>query len=250
MPNQYDYSLKFFDRYYRPEYTTIVVAGDVKPAHVRALVDKYWGNWKRGSYKAEIPVEPPQQAPRTANVDWPTRTLPWVAVAYKNPAYTDSEPESAALDAIAYLGFSRNSELYQKLVVQEQKVDMLNGNNPDNVDPNLFQILARVKNPADMDYVRDQILDTIKNLRDNPVPAAKLEAVKNNLRYGFSLRMDNSEAVAGSVARYVALRRTPATIDSLYAQYAALTPEVVQKVAQKYLIDNNRTIVTLTGGAK
>ncbi len=29
MPNQYDYSLKFFDRYYRPEYTTIVVAGDV-----------------------------------------------------------------------------------------------------------------------------------------------------------------------------------------------------------------------------
>jgi zinc protease len=250
MPNQYDYSLKFFDRYYRPEYTTIVVAGDVKPAHVRALVDKYWGEWKRGSYKAEIPVEPPQQDPRTAHVDWPTRTLPWVAVAYKNPAYTDSEPDSAALDAIAYLGFSRNSELYQKLVVQEQKVDMLNGSNPDNVDPNLFEILARVKNPADMDYVRDQILETVKNLRDNPVPAAKLEAVKNNLRYSFSLRMDNSEAVAGSVARYVALRRTPATIDSLYAQYAALTPEVVQKVAQKYLIDNNRTIVTLTGGAK
>jgi len=27
MPNQYEYSLKFFDRYYRPEYTTIVVVG-------------------------------------------------------------------------------------------------------------------------------------------------------------------------------------------------------------------------------
>ena len=36
MPNQYDYSLKFFDRYYRPEYTTIVVVGDVKPKAVRA----------------------------------------------------------------------------------------------------------------------------------------------------------------------------------------------------------------------
>ena len=55
MPNQYEYSLKFFDRYYRPEYTTIIVVGDVKPKAVRELVDKYWGEWKRGSYKPEIP---------------------------------------------------------------------------------------------------------------------------------------------------------------------------------------------------
>ncbi len=60
MPNQYEYSLKFFDRYYRPEYTTIIVVGDVKAKAVRALVDKYWGEWKRGSYKPEIPVEPAQ----------------------------------------------------------------------------------------------------------------------------------------------------------------------------------------------
>ena len=43
MPNQYDYSLKFFDRYYRPEYTTIIVAGDVKQKPVRDLVVKSWG---------------------------------------------------------------------------------------------------------------------------------------------------------------------------------------------------------------
>ena len=49
MPNQYEYSLKFFDRYYRPEYTTIIVVGDVKAKAVRAMVDKYWGEWKRGS---------------------------------------------------------------------------------------------------------------------------------------------------------------------------------------------------------
>jgi zinc protease len=66
MPNQYEYSLKFFDRYYRPEYTTIIVVGDVKAKAVRAMVDKYWGEWKRGSYKPDIPVEPAQNGPRTA----------------------------------------------------------------------------------------------------------------------------------------------------------------------------------------
>ena len=250
MPNQYDYSLKFFDRYYRPEYTTVVVAGDVQPAAVRALVEKYWGNWVRGSYKADIPAEPPQQEPRTGHVDWPARTLPILVVAFKGPAYTDSAPDSAALDAISYLGFSPNSELYQKLVVQEQKVDTLVAYNPDHVDPNLFEISARVKNPADMDYVRDQVLAAVSRFREAPVASEKLEAVKNHLRYAFSLGMENSEAVASAVAGYIALRRTPATIDRLYAQYGALTPEVVARVARKYFTDSGRTIVTLTGGAK
>src|ERR1700730_3848007 len=70
MPNQYGYSLKFFDRYYRPEYTTIIVVGDVKAKATRDLVDKYWGAWKHGSYKPDIPAEPPQEGPRTGHVDW------------------------------------------------------------------------------------------------------------------------------------------------------------------------------------
>src|ERR1700722_5591083 len=57
MPDEYDYSLKFFDRYYRPEYTTIIVAGDVDPKRVRALIDERWGAWKRGSYKPAFPTE-------------------------------------------------------------------------------------------------------------------------------------------------------------------------------------------------
>lgn len=250
MPNQYEYSLKFFDRYYRPEYTTILVAGDVKHKQVRSLVEKYWGKWQRGSYKPEIPVEPPQKGPRTAHVDWPTPTLPWLAVAYKASAFTDSAPDSAALDAMLFLGFSPNSDLYQRLVVEEQKVDALFASNPDRADPFLFTVYARIKKPEDMDYVREQVLETIRGFRDRPVPRERLEAVKNHLRYSFILHMDNSEAVADALAHYVALRRTPETVERLYARYAALTPEELQQVARKYLVEDGRTIVTLTGGAK
>ena len=76
MPNQYEYGLKFFDRYYRPEYTTMLVVGDVKPKAVRELVDRYWGEWKRGTYQPEIPQEPAQAAPRTAHVPWPESDAP------------------------------------------------------------------------------------------------------------------------------------------------------------------------------
>jgi zinc protease len=249
MPNQYDYSLQFFERYYRPEYTTMIVAGDVRAKAVRALADKYWGGWKRGSYKAAVPAEPAQDGPRRNRIAWPSPTLPWVVIAYRGPAYTDTEKDSAALDALSFLAFSQNSELYQKLVIQEQKVDQMSADNEDHVDPYCFEIDARVKEPADMEYVEQQILGTVKTYRDKPVEKERLEAVKNHLRYSFSLSLDNSQSIAGAVARAVALRRTPETLNRIFALYAQLTPEDIQQAARKYLVESGRTTITMTGAA-
>ena len=252
MPNQYEYSLKFFDRYYRPEYTTIIVVGDVKVKAVRAMVDKYWGAWKRGSYKPDIPVEPAQNGPRTAHVDWPSPTLPIVAVAFKAPAYNDATRETAALDALANLAFSSTSDLYQRLVVKEQKVDTIFSNAPGSVDPAMFEIAARVKKVEDLDYVRERILETVKAFQEKPVDAARLDTLRRRLRYQVALSMDNSDTIAQILSYYVALRRSPETMNALYDQYAVLTPEDVRQAAAKYLVEKGRTIVTLTGpgGAK
>ena len=252
MPDEYDYSRQFFARYYRPEYTTIIVAGDVDPKRVRALVDERWSTWKRGSYTAEIPAEPPQDAPRTAHVDWPAPTLPWVTIAYRGPAYSDDTADTVALDAIARLGFGENSPLYQKLVIEEQKVDTLRAGPPDHLDPELFTVYARVKKASDLESVQQQIAATAQDFASQPVNADKLEGLKQHLRYEFALGLDNSEAIAETVAEYVALRRTPETANRYYDMYANLTPEDIERVAKKYLADHNRTTVTLTstGGAK
>jgi zinc protease len=249
MPNQYEYSQKFFDRFYRPEYTTIVVVGDVKTKAVREMVDKAWGSWKKGSYKADIPVEPPQEKPRTANIDWQGPALPTVTVAFRSPAYTDDAKDLAALDALAYLAFSPTSDLYQQLVIKEQKVDGLSGGTPNRVDPYLYSITARVKKQSDVEYVRDRILETVKTFQKKPVDAARLDAVRKRLRYQLALSLDSSDAIAGVLASYIALRGSPETLNKLYDQYAAVTPEDLQKAAAKYLIENNRTIVTLTPAA-
>ncbi len=247
MPNQYAYSRQFFERWYRPEYTTIVVVGDIKTEQVRALAGKYWGNWKRGSYVAKIPAEPPQGAPRTNQVNWPTPTLPWLAVAFHGPAYSDTQNDQAVLDIISYLGFSQSSELYQKLVIQEQKVDSLSAENPDHVDPNLFTVMARVKRAEDLDAVRGDVLATCRQYQETLVPKQRLEDVKNRLRYQFALSLDNSDSIAGTLASYIGLRRTPETINRLYDLYAAVTPEDVQRIARKYFVDEGRIVVTLRG---
>jgi zinc protease len=107
-----------------------------------------------------------------------------------------------------------------------------------------------VKKAEDLDYVRREILAAVERFKTELVQKAKLDAVKNRERYGLALSMTDSDRVAGTVAQFVALKRTPDTIDKLYAIYAKLTPEDLRAIARKYLIDTNRTIVTLTGPAK
>jgi zinc protease len=250
MPNQYEYSWEFFKRFYRPEYTTVVLVGDVTRQRALDLTKRYFGEWKRGDYVAKIPAEPKQTEPRTAHLDWPSPTLPMIAVAFRGPAYSDVDKDKMALDFLAQIAFGPNSDLYQKLVLKEQKVDTFGPSFGNQVDPELFTVLARVKDPKDVDYVRDQILATFKRFNTELIPEAKLNATRSRLRYSFAMAMNSSDAIAGTLAPFISLRRTPDTIDKLALLMETITPQDVRDTAAKYFRDESRTIVTLASKPK
>ncbi|MFN7988721.1 MAG: pitrilysin family protein [Thermoanaerobaculia bacterium] len=246
MPNQFAYSKAFFDRWYRPEYATVIVAGDVDPAKVLPLVEKYWGSWKRGTYTVEIPTEPAPTGPKTVHVPWATPTLPWVVVSFHGPAFSTTEKDWAALDLLLDLAFGPTSDAYRKLVETEQKVDQLFPNVPASADPQLVSAGARVKKLEDAVAVRDEILRTFATLRTEPVAARRLADAKANARYGLVRRLDNTEAIAGTLARYVRHRREYGTLNELYRLYDALTPDDLRAAAQKYVVDAGLVLTTLS----
>jgi zinc protease len=124
MPNEYQYSKEFFHRWYRPEYTTLIVAGDVTPDQVMALADKHWGAWKGGGpAPPTIPKEPAPKGPQYVHVPWPTDTLPYVTVAFPGPAFLETSKDTVAMALTSALYFGPTSELYKRLVVTEQRVD-------------------------------------------------------------------------------------------------------------------------------
>ena len=88
-------------------------------------------------------------------------------------------------------------------------------------------------------------METFKRFTSQPVSQAKLDATRSRLRYSFALGLDSSEAIASAMAQYIALKRTPETVDKLYALYDTITPQDIRDVAARYFIDNRRTIVTL-----
>jgi zinc protease len=247
MPNQFDYSKTFFERWYRPRQATILVAGDVDPEETFRLVEKHWGGWAAGdSAEVAIPQEPPHRVPVVAHVPWPTTTLPWVTVAFHAPAFSTTDRGCAALDTLLDLTFGETSELYQRLVEREQVADQFAPYYPTNQDPSLATIFARVKKLDDVAYVRDAILREAARSRREPVDTERLEAAKSHNRYAFARTLDNSESIASALARFVRYERRYQTLNEFFRVYDSLTVEDLSTAAETYFTDGNLVVTTLS----
>ncbi|HEY0372670.1 MAG TPA: pitrilysin family protein, partial [Thermoanaerobaculia bacterium] len=245
MPNQFEYSKTFFSRWYRPERTTIIVAGDVEPNRVFQLVEKYWGDWQRGTFSVDIPQETTHNGPIYAHVPWSSETLPWVTVGFHGPSASQMK-DQAAMDVAFDLSFGETSDLYKRLVEQDQKVDQLFAFGGPNVDPALFTVFARVKDAKDAIEVRDEIIRTFAGLRSKPLDAKRVSDAKSNSRYGFVRGLDNTDAIASTIAGYAHFERSYDTINKYYRELATVTPAAIQDAAQRYFTDKNLVVTTLS----
>lgn len=246
MPNQYEYSREFFKRWYRPENTTIIIAGDVEPRAAFALVEKYWSVWQKGDYKVTIPTEPIPKGSVYAHVPWQTPTLPIVTVGFHAPAFSDTDKEYAAMDLLMDLYFGPTSDIYRRLVEQEQKVDQFIPDFPAQVDPPLDTVYARIKDIKDSIYVRNLMMETFTKARNTLVDEKRLAEAKSSGRYGFARRLDNTEEIAATLARFVHFQRSAGTINNLFRTYASITPADIQAAAKKYFTDERLVLTTLS----
>lgn len=245
MPNQFEYSRTFFDRFYRPENCILLVVGDVDAKQVVGLAKRHYGAWQRGSYAAAVPGEPPQKKEKRSHVAWDKPTQPYLYIGYHVPGFSDSGRETPALDIIAQMLFSEAAPLYQRLVVEEQVVDLLHGGAGDHRDPYLFEILARVKDPVKMEYVESALHAALAGLHDDPVDAERLKRIQSHLKYAFAGGLDTGGAAARQLAHYLALTGDPEAVNRIYARYETVTPDDVKSVARTYFVPTNRTVVTL-----
>jgi zinc protease len=247
MPEAYDYSLSFFKRFYRPENVVILVVGDVDPKATFDLIRKYYGGWTKGYALPKIAPEPPQTAERRVDITYPGKTLPILCMAYKGVAFDPGNIDFAAARLLNDLAFGETSELYKKLVIREQKVQFLFADVPMNRDMPLFTITTMVKNPEDIDSVRKNIEETIKEFQTAPVSEQKLAEVKRHDKYAFLDSLDSPERVAEALVRYIAMTGGIEVVDQLYAEYDRVTPEDIRHAAQQYYQPQRCTIAVLKG---
>ena len=248
MPNQFEYSQLYKKRFYAPDNTILLVAGDFNPARLKALVQKYYGGWEKSNYTLATPVEPPQAEARRAHYSWPSRTLPRLAIGFHGPAYSDEAVDKAALNLLAEIAFSPFSPLYQRLVNKEQKCLSLGASFADTRDPSLLIFNAVVKSAADLPYVEKEILKELERLKAELISPDILADVKSSLRYSMAAAMGTTDGVAGALAFYINLAGDPGTLNKLFDLYDRVSPQSVQNAARKFFRTANSTTVTLAPG--
>lgn len=247
MPQQFEYSKSFFNRFYRPENTVLIITGDIDPSKTMKLINKYYGTWQKGYVAPNITQEPPQTAERTAEVAYPGRTLPIINIGYKGDAFDPNSKDYIAAIFLGDLAFGKNSDLNKKLVVKEQKVQFLGADIPMNRDMPLFEIYSMVKKEDDINYVRDEIYRTIQEFKTKPVEEKKLNDLKRRNKYSFLMGLDTPDRVAGGLARFTALTGGIEIVDQLYKALDTVTSEDIMNAAIKYFTPERRTVVVLKG---
>jgi zinc protease len=247
MPTMYDYSISFFNRYYRPENVVLLIVGDINPKEIMPMVKSYYGEWKKGYVPPKIETEPKQTAEIVSEVKYSGKSLPILSIAYKGSAYNPGDKEVLSAMLLGDLAFGENSALFKKLYIKEQKVQFLEPQFQKNRDPFLWIVWAMVNDEKDLNYVKSEILSTAEYYKNNLVSKSELENLKKRLKYMYLMNLDTPSKVAGSLAREIAITTSVESIDINFATLEKLTPEDIQKAAKKYFNTDQRTIVTLKG---
>ncbi|MCP4662110.1 MAG: insulinase family protein [bacterium] len=249
MPTMYEYSKSFFSRYYRPENVVLLIVGDLEVEPTMELVRKYYGAWKPGYEPPKVTPEPPQTEERRIEVSYEYRSLPLLGVAYKSKAFDPNDRTLAAAELFCELAFGETSELYKKLVLDEQVVERITIDSGIMRDPGLISLLSRIKDPSKIDYVLAEIDRVIAQGQTTPPDAHRLAAVQSRLKYEFLMDLDTPSAVALSITRIVAVTGGIEAVDELYRSYERVTPEDVVAAARELFVPAHRTVAILRGGS-
>jgi len=245
MPKELAYSRQFFDRYYRPENVILLVVGDAEPEAVFKLVEKHYGEWKRGGKHPAVSAEPPQKREKRAALTWKGATLPMLLEGYHAPAFSTTNVDVPTLDVLSELLFAERAPLYKRLVIKEQKVETLSGSNDAHVDPNLFTVLARIKKPDDLGYVEKAIHDEMARIAREGVDEKTLAEVLSHVKYAFAGQLSTADKTANTAAQFLALTGDISSMNAYFALYDKVTSADVKRVAGAIFTPANRTVVTM-----
>lgn len=210
MPTSLTRAQRFFSMYYRPELTTIVVAGDVQPEDALALVKGSHGAWAPPPAVAPapaVPAEPPQTVERRAVVEWTDGPVnPYVAVGWKVPAFQAGHLDSAALGVVDALLTADVAPLHRRLVDQEGLAWSVQSWGTNSRWPGLYTLIIELRSGADPARVEAILAEELHALADPSSDAlrVRVEAARARLRRSELLSLDSPRAWANRVGAFAA----------------------------------------------
>ncbi len=234
----------FFKTYYAPNNAVLCLVGDFNPDELLVKIRKYFEAIPSQPAPAPVVVqEPPQTAERRKTLTDNFAPLARVDIAYKMPA--GNTPDWFALDVLSdILSTGQSSILTQKLVRDKEVATAAFAFVGEQRGPGLFRFFAIIRPGHTPEEVEKMINEEVERAKQQPYSSEILAKVRMQHRRSQISGMTSTLNRAATMADNAIFYNDPTLIYTDVEKFNAVTPADIQRVAQKYLTDNNRTVIT------
>jgi zinc protease len=226
---------------YAPGNALLLIAGDVTPDTLLPKIKALFGAIPASTPAPQVTaVEPPQHGERRVLLKRPA-SLPVYVAAYHVPNLKNDDSFPLSLLAIV-LGDSRSSRLQRTLV--EDKALVLSADadyDRTSRDASLFALSMRIAPEKQWRDAEVALYKEVEKLKKQPVTEKELERAKNLLESTFTYGQDSLFFRALQLGEYASLGDW-SLILKVVPGIRAVTAADLQRVAQTYLGEDNRTV--------
>ena len=228
---------KFFQQYYSPSNSTIVVAGNFDIDNVKSLIEKYFGEIKSNGNPASI-KSTPAKLTDTKFIEFEDKVnLERIYLAWHTQNAFDKD--DASLDILSdILTGSKNARLTRKLIYELQIAQDVSSMQFSGKYGGHFMIVATAKPGKTLDEIKKIIFDEISLLINKNISQLELNRSKNVIKSNFIYSLQNIDTIADLLNLYNFYLGEPNSFNFDLNRYNNVDKTEIRHVAEKYLKKN------------
>ena len=234
----------FYEKYYSPDRATVIIVGDVDEDKALKTLEKYYGNIPgKNTPDGLIKVDAEQTAQKRKKIPLNIQNEKlWLA--YKIPEARS--PDAPVFEVIqALLTDGMNSRLNRALVDTGISTNVGSGSFSLR-DPGIFTVVTDLQKGKSSFLAEPIILREIERLKSNLVNADELARAKNLVRFHFYEKLSTNDGKANFIGESETQFGGLEAGIQFHEKILAVTPEMVQDVATRYLVTQHLTVLVGT----
>ncbi|WP_293451258.1 pitrilysin family protein [Planktotalea sp.] len=248
-------TLAYYEQFYAPNNTVLIVAGDVTPEEVKVLAQRHYGPI---TANPELPArarpqEPEHNAARRLVFEDARVAQPYVRRSYLAPERDSGDQKTAAalMLGAALLGDGQTSVMTQKLQFEEKSAvyatAFYRGTSLDNTQ---FTTVVVPVPGVSLREAEDNMDRVIQEFMDGPIDLAHLDRIKRNMRAQEIYAKDNVQGLANKFGRALTAGLTVKDILEWPDVVESVTEADIKAALSKVLEDSLSVTGWLTSDAE
>ncbi len=240
----------FFMRWYGPNNACLVVAGDVNPAEVLKLTEKYFGPIPMGPKVLPQRIEP-VRLPDNKYVNYGDDVFAPL-YQFTFPTVKNYHQDEAALDILGQvLGDGNNSILHKNFIKPEKAIQALSFNNGSELSGEFSIIIVAVPNFDGENDIEKGLMATLNEFDTKGVSDDDINRAKGQIESSIVFSMQSIAARSAILSQGWFLSHVNPRLEKNYnlsdelARYTKVTKEDVMRVFRQYVKNRNYASVNI-----